>query len=169
MEAQRSFKEGDWVVHAYYGVGRIEGTEEKDISGEKTSYFRIKTADSTYWMPVEQMNNELVRPLSSAGAFSEAVAALESPPREMSSNHRTRRSRIQEVRLDNSPQAIAGLIRDLRARKVAKNGLHLKERKALDTFKTRMAQEWAVVAGTRTEKVLRRIEYLLRHQAPAAE
>lgn len=161
MEESHTYLEGDWIVHCHYGVGKIEGVEVKSISGEDSSYFRIKTTNSTFWVPVEQMNSEILRPLSSPEEIELAIVVLKDPPEEMSANSKVRQSRIQSVRALNTPSAIAELIRDLRARKRDKGVLYSSERSAFDTLKLRLAQEWAIVTDVKAEEISSEIDKLL--------
>ena len=161
MEESHTYSEGDWIVHSHYGVGKIKGVEVKSISGEKTSYFRITTTNSTFWVPIDQMNSEILRPLSSPEEIQLAIVMLQNPPEEMSPNSKVRQSRIQSVRLLNTPSAVAELIRDLRARKRDKGVLYSSERSAFDTLKQRLVQEWAIVTDAKTEEIASEIDKML--------
>lgn len=166
MEEAREYVKGDWIVHAHYGIGQIEGIDMKGISGEETRYYRVHASDSTFWVPVDQMDSEVLRPLSTPEAIQKAIAALQNPPKEMSSNYKTRQTRIRDVQLQNTPRAIARLIRDLRARQREKGALNKTERSAFRTLKQRLVEEWAIVTDTKTERVALRLENLLNpHQA----
>ena len=161
MEESHAYSEGDWIVHSHYGVGRIKGVEVKSISGEETRYFRITTTNSTFWVPVDQMDSDVLRPLSTPEEIQLAIVALQKPPEEMSPNSKVRQGRIQSVRVLNTPSAIAQLIRDLRARKRDKGVLYSSERSAFDTLKQRLAQEWAIVTDAKTEEITSEIDKML--------
>lgn len=169
METAQEYQKGDWVVHAYYGVGQIKKIERKAISGEETDYYRIKTADSVYWMPVEQIDSDVLRPLSDRQEMKRAIDALQKPAEEMSSNYKVRQSRIKEVRSRNSPRAIARLVRDLRARRREKGILNSTERSAFRKLKQRLAYEWAVVKGGDPDEVAIELERMLDPNLAAAE
>lgn len=162
MQELQVYSEGDWIVHAHYGMGQIKDIEVKGISGEEKDYFRVETTNSTFWMPVEQEDSELVRPVSTFEEIQEAVAVLKNDPREMSSNYKTRQSRIQEAKARNTPKTIARLIRDLRARKRAKGMLNGNERSAFNSLKQRLTEEWAIVAGVKTKQVEATLNNLLK-------
>jgi hypothetical protein len=86
----------------------------------------------------------------------------------MSDNYKTRQSRIQRVQTRNTPRATARLIRDLRARQREKGALNKTERSAFRTLKERLVEEWAIVSGTKAEKVTSKLNNLLNpHQASA--
>ena len=161
MEESHVYLEGEWIVHSHFGVGQIKGIEVKSISGGNTRYYRIKTADSTFWVPLDQMDSEVLRPLSTPEEIQHAIATLQNPPKEMSSNTKIRQSRIQSVRIGNTPGAIARLIRDLRARKRVKGILYSSERSAFRSLSERLVQEWAIVTDTKTEVIASELDSLL--------
>ena len=161
MEKTHMYSEGDWIVHSHYGIGQIKGIEEKSISGEETRYYRIKTTDSIFWMPVDQMDDDILRSLSTPEEIQQAVDALQEPPGEMSSNYKIRQNRIRQVQIRNTPQAIAQLIRDLRALKRDKGALNRTERSAFRALKQRLVEEWAIVTDAKTEKVTSKLDALL--------
>jgi RNA polymerase-interacting CarD/CdnL/TRCF family regulator len=36
-----TYSKGDWIVHAYYGVGQVKGIEKKELEGEKKLFFKV--------------------------------------------------------------------------------------------------------------------------------
>ena len=70
-------KKGDWVVHTYYGVGRIKGIETRIIDDTKTKFFIIKTKNSTYYVPTDKIDNDRIRPVSSKYKLNKAIKNLE--------------------------------------------------------------------------------------------
>ena len=169
MKESSLYGDGEWIVHAHYGVGQIKGVEVKAISGEETRYFKVKTRDSIFWVPVDQIDSELLRPVSAPEDIQKAIATLRKAPQEMSSNYKTRQSRIQRVRQRNTPRAIARLIRDLRARKREKGILNSTERSAFRTLKKRLVHEWAVVADAETDDVASKLDDLLALRKASAD
>jgi CarD family transcriptional regulator len=169
MEESRTYSKGDWIVHSYYGIGQIKGIDVKGISGEDARYYRIRTTDSAFWMPVDRMDSEILRPLATPEEIENAIDALRKPPKTMSSNFKTRQSRIQRAQNRNTPKAIARLIRDLRGRQRDKGPLNGTELSAFRALKQRLVQEWAIVMGTETEKVASRLDNLLDPHREKAE
>lgn len=161
------FSPGDWVVHRRYGIGEIVGTEMKEIGGPASEYYRIETDNSTIWIPTDQMDEELFRPLASRSQFQKALDVLKRPARPMKSNFRSRRQRIQQVKSENSLIDIARLVRDLWARKQEKS-LTNTEESALRRFSKRFLAEWSVTMGCEVEEARKRMYTLLR-QARRAE
>ena len=156
-----NYSPGDWIVHAYYGVGKIEAKEKKHISGEDAHYFKIQTKDSTFWIPIEKMNSELIRPLSTPGDIEQALDIFKCEPLEMSTNYKVRQNRIREVQLENTPNAIACLVRDLRALQRKNGVLNQSEGSVFRHLKNQFINEWVIVTGRTEAKVTHKLEKLL--------
>jgi RNA polymerase-interacting CarD/CdnL/TRCF family regulator len=156
-----NYSKGDWIVHAEYGLGQIKKVVEKEISGEPKRYFRIAAANSVFWVPVEQMDGEMIRPLSTQGEIAAALALFEKSAKEMSSNYKIRQERIRAARRKNTPRAIARLLRDLREHWRNKRATNVSERRVYQVLKARLAREWAVVDGGRAEAMEARIDRML--------
>ena len=169
MEESDTFSAKDWVVHSNYGIGQIKAIEVKGISGEESSYYRIQTSNSTFWMPVDKMDSDLLRALSTPEEIREAVAVVQRPPKEMSSDFRTRQGRIRKARMRNRPKTLARLVRDLRARRQEKGVLNSTELSAFHNLKKQLAEEWAIVMDIKTEVVQSRLDDLLNLPQPPSD
>jgi RNA polymerase-interacting CarD/CdnL/TRCF family regulator len=169
MEPAHQYSVEDWLVHSAFGIGQIIGVEEKSISGAKVQYFKIKTADSTYWMPVDRMDSEDLRPVSGTADIEGVIAILLGPPEAMAQKHLVRKNDIQRLTLLNTPADTARLIRDLRAHQRARGTLNLEELYAFRALKQRLVEEWVVVTGEQAEQVDARIDDLLNGDHPSAE
>lgn len=164
MHRSSDYKKGAWIVHAFYGVGQIKGREEKQISGNEAEYFKIETADSTYWLPVDQIESEMLRPLSTTNDIQQALRVLQKPAKEMSSNYKVRQSHIREVQLENTPKGIACLVRDLRALQRKKGVLNHTESTAFRRLKNQFAREWGLVTQENKENIDTRLNKMLELQ-----
>jgi RNA polymerase-interacting CarD/CdnL/TRCF family regulator len=169
MKPSHEYSVEDWLVHAAFGMGQITGIEEKGISGENVQYFRIQTADSTYWIPVDRMDNQDLRPVSSTAEIQVIIAILLGPPQAMATKHQIRKNDIQRVLLLNSPADSARLIRDLRARQRERGELNMDELNAMRALKQRLVEEWVFVTGEHAEQVDAKIDDLLNAYHPPAE
>ena len=164
MKAVHVYSKGDWLVHSVFGIGQIQGIEVKNISGANSDYFRIQTFNSTYWVPVDRVDSEKMRPVATLEEFGLAIAILERPPRAMSADHKVRKTHMERVQEQNMPQEMARLIRDLRARQRDKGVFHLDENNAIRTLKQRLAYEWSVITGETVENATSNLDSLLDHQ-----
>jgi CarD family transcriptional regulator len=137
------FSQGDWIVHSRYGVGQIKGVEKKEYSGEQISYYKVKTTNSTFWVPVEDADNPRIRPIASKSRMQRALTALRKKPHSMDDDHNKRKKRIKEVLLDSSLTEIAELLRDLAWRQAVKK-LNPSEEDAMSRLCERFVKEWSV-------------------------
>ncbi len=164
MNASHIYAVEDWLAHSYYGIGKIKGIEVKDISGASVDYFRIQTTDSTYWVPVNRMDSEKMRPVSTLAEFRLVIAILQRPPKAMSADHKVRKTYMERVQNQNLPEEMARLMRDLRARQRDKGVFQLDENNAIRTLKQRLADEWSVITGETIENATSNLDALLDHQ-----
>lgn len=161
MDSSHVYSVEEWLVHSVFGVGQIVGVEEKGISGEGVQYFRIQTADSTFWIPVDRMDGQELRPLSSAEEIEVVIDILQRPPKAMRSKHQMRRDDIRRVLLLNKPDDTARLLRDLRARQRERGELNMEELNSLRSLKQRLVDEWVAVTGESADTIAETIDELL--------
>ena len=138
-----TFSKGEWIVHHYYGVGQVKGVEKKVLDGNEMRYYKVKTRNSQYWVPVESEDNSRLRPLSSPQDIKKIARILRRKPSEMDPDHMQRKRVIREVLAEGSLLDMARLIRDLSARQVTKK-LNPTEEDALKRFRDRLVREWSV-------------------------
>lgn len=143
MDQFPTFSKGEWIVHHYYGVGQVRGLETKTLDGEEAKYYKVKTRNSMFWVPVEGDDSSRLRPLSSPKEIKKVIRLLKGQPKSMDSDHIQRKKLIREVNSDGSLADTACLIRDLSARQKSKR-LNPTEEDALKRFRDRLLREWAV-------------------------
>ena len=155
------FSEGGWIVHSEYGVGQVKGVVKKEISGKATPYIKIMATQSTFWLPVKEMDNLSIRPLSTPAELEQALTILQQAPEEMPTNYKERHKQIQEARANNTMLAVAQILRDLRAQSRAKGNLTTSENRAWRALKQQFVEEWALVAGLSNEQAEAELEQYL--------
>lgn len=160
---QPIFSTGDWIVHRQYGIGQIKKKEEKAISGHREEYYKVQTPDSTIWLPVNKLDKSWFRPLATPTEFKEAFGILRRPPHPMHKNFMQRKNRINKVQSENAIPAIAGLIRDLNARRQEKP-LSDTEQRALKHLTERFVAEWCVCMDLDVSEAQQQLKNLLNHQ-----
>jgi RNA polymerase-interacting CarD/CdnL/TRCF family regulator len=143
---QQTFTIGDWIVHAFYGVGQVKGRENKVLEGEDREYLWIKTADSDYWLPIENMDATHIRPLASQDQIRKALNLIQKQPEALANEYLVRRKEISMAVNDVSLNTKACMIRDLSGRKRVHN-LNLNEGEILLQMKLDLINEWALVTG----------------------
>ena len=161
MHNDGKFAENDWIVHSYYGVGKIEAVETKTISGEENDYFRVKTTDITYWLPLDQTEDEQIRSLASPEEVDAIIAILKKSPKALSSNAKLRQTHIKEARQLNTFQSKARIIRDLHGHFRGKGDRSVNERHIYTTSRQRLIKEWSLITGKKVEQIETRLDSLL--------
>jgi RNA polymerase-interacting CarD/CdnL/TRCF family regulator len=135
---------GDWIVHVYYGVGQILSKENMTLEGTRQMYFRIKTENSSYFLPLKKIDLNRVRPLASKYQIKKALALTRKPPRKLSKDYKVRNKEISQAINDISLYSKAKMIRDLQGRRVS-DYLNLGEIDRLKNLKEDFCVEWAIV------------------------
>lgn len=162
------YTKGDWIVHLYHGVGQVKGVVKREVEGETLRYYRVKTDNSTLFIPVEELDDERMRPAADKKALKEAMEVLEQLPKEMAPDHNERRRRIRDVKSDGSLAEMMRLVRDLSWRRYDKK-LNNTEERALRRFKDRLLNEWSVAMGVSKEEARRELNKKLRNNRPEEE
>jgi RNA polymerase-interacting CarD/CdnL/TRCF family regulator len=161
-ESTPAYSKGDWIVHTHYGVGQIKGIEKKALNGNTVSYYKVTTKNSTFWIPVDQIDCDRLRPISSPKELKEALNILEKPAREMDSDHNQRKRRIKRIKTDGSLVSMARIVRDLWGRRVKKKRLNATEERALDRFEERLVTEWSVCREINVDEARKKLQHMLQ-------
>ena len=164
LEKQAKFTTGDWLLHCYFGAGQVMGIETKQVSGGEKSYYKIETSNSTLWLPIEGLDEDKIRPISTPEEFEEAINELRSPPDEMDPIAPERKKKIEEVKLANIPAETARLVRDLWERQWSERGLYDWEREAWRFLSSRLVQEWTLCVGISAVEARQLLIQMLRQR-----
>jgi RNA polymerase-interacting CarD/CdnL/TRCF family regulator len=140
------YSKGDWIVHRRYGIGKVVGIEKKRLHRKKKRFYKVKTKDSTFWLPVEKAVNSRVGPLPSRQMVREALSVLQKPPRKMSKDHKKRKKKVKKIMSEGSFLATAKLVRDLTARRSEKR-LSAPEQRALERLTNHFLETWSIRMG----------------------
>jgi RNA polymerase-interacting CarD/CdnL/TRCF family regulator len=158
-----SFGIGDWIVHIHYGVGQIKRIEKKILNDSEVSYYKVMTKNSVYWIPVDQLDSERLRPISTEDELRQALNILSRPPREMDSDHNNRKRRIKRIHAEGTLISMARLVRDLWARRKRKKRLNATEERALDHLQERLVTEWSVCNDINIEEARKELQSMLQN------
>jgi RNA polymerase-interacting CarD/CdnL/TRCF family regulator len=159
------FGKGDWIVHNHYGVGQVKGVDVKILGGIKKKYYKVITDNSIFWVPIDSIEVEHIRPVVSQTRAKKALSLVRRAPKDLDENHKTRVRQIMEIISDGAFQDKARLIRDLSARKLLKKRLNTKEQEVLDRAKKHFVREYAVATKTKPGEVLDILERALERSA----
>ena len=137
------FKVGDWIVHAYYGVGEIVDVLEKDLDEQRDTYFKVSTEEIEYWLPNDKADAEHIKPIRSEKEFDQAIQIISKAPILISEPPNRSKRVIYERWLDGSLPARAALIRDLHGRNNVKQ-LSYEEKKTYEKAESYFISEWVL-------------------------
>ena len=161
-----SLGKGDWIVHSYYGIGQIKNIETKEIDEIETRYFKVRTKNSTYFVPINKIDNDRIRPLSSEYLLRKAKKILQSPPEELPENHNDRKKFISETCNDSSMVTSAVLLRDLYNRKMV-DGLNDFEMRTLHSLERLFIREWSIIKEIPEEEAQKSLEKIVTEKIPS--
>jgi CarD family transcriptional regulator len=142
MGSEQLYSRGDWVVHRDYGVGQVKGKDVMKFEGKEVDCYKVKTKNSTYWLPVDKIPNSRIRPIVSPLELKRVIMILKRKPREMDSDYKIRSTQISSVETRGSLEEVSELIRDLAALKTER-GLTITEERAYERLTNRLITEWA--------------------------
>jgi RNA polymerase-interacting CarD/CdnL/TRCF family regulator len=160
MTKNDGYQKGDWIVHAYYGVGQIKGVDKKAIDGVKRKYYRVKTKTMTYWLPVDNSDVEHIRPVASKNLFTRSLKLIQKKPHKMAQDYRVREKEISAAFAACSLKSLARLIRDLYGRR-AGGKMSMREGDILEQAKNHFINEYAVATDTSLENAQKILENAL--------
>ena len=155
MQAGKTkFHIGDWIVHAFYGVGQIIDQEKMKLTGKAQTFFTVKLKDGKYWLSKEKSQADHIRPIASTKEFSSALEEIEKAPQALSKQYRSRKREILDAVEVGTLLDHARLIRDLNGRKNKKN-LNFEEKNWLSKLKKQFVREWSL-ASRKKKSALRK-------------
>jgi len=145
MDIQQStYANGDWIVHAHYGVGQVREMEKKELDGEKQIFHRVKTFDGEYWLSVSGTDVEYIRPIASEYQINRALTMVRKTPERLPEGYLQRSKMINDAIKDSSLYTKARMIRDLNGRE-KESKLNFTEEDTLLKMKKQFLDEWSVI------------------------
>ena len=135
------FSVGDKIVYPMHGAGTIDGIEEKDILGEKQSYYILKMPGEVKVMvPINKAEEIGVRGVIDKEQANRVIGILEENETEMSMNWNKRYRDNMEKMKSGDIFEIADVVRNL-AFKQKEKGLSTGEKKMLSNAKQILVSE----------------------------
>jgi len=142
------FKIGDKVVYPMHGAGIIESIEEKEILGEKKSYYVMKMpiGEMKVMIPISSVKDVGIREIIGCEDADKVFTTLESKVDEQSSNWNKRyRENMIKIKSGNIFE-VADVVKCLMVREKRK-GLSTGERKMLNSAKQILISELVLAKG----------------------
>ena len=152
------FKIGDKVVYPMHGAGTVDSIEEKDILGEKQSYYILKMPGEVKVMvPTAKADEIGVRNIIDKSAADKVFSILEQDETEMEKNWNKRYRDNMEKMKSGDIYEIADVVRNLSFKQKEK-GLSTGEKKMLTNAKQILVSELVLAEHASQSEVEELIE-----------
>ena len=157
------FNVGDKAVHPAHGVGEVTAIENKEIAGNRKSFYILKILDTgmKVMVPTDAAMRLGLREVISKKDAKKVVDILKSDEVAVTSQPWNRRYReYMEMLKSGSPFEVAKVLRDLYRLKGDKE-LSFGERRLLDQARSLLITELALARNCKEEKVENEIAGIL--------
>lgn len=142
------FNVGDKIVYPMHGAGVIDSIEEKDILGEKQSYYILKMPGEVKVMvPTAKAEEVGVRNIIDKSSAEKVISVLEQDETEMDKNWNKRYRDNMDKMKSGDIYEIADVVRNLSFKQKEK-GLSTGEKKMLNNAKQILVSELVLVENT---------------------
>lgn len=147
------FNIGDKIVYPMHGAGTIDSIEEKDVLGEKQSYYILKMPGEVKVMvPIAKAEQVGVRSIIDKGSADKVFEVLEHDETEMNKNWNKRYRDNMDKMKSGDIYEVADVVRNLSFKQKEK-GLSTGEKKMLNNAKQILVSE-LVLAEHATQDVI---------------
>ncbi|MEW6624969.1 MAG: CarD family transcriptional regulator [Bacillota bacterium] len=156
------FKVGDRVVYPMHGAGIIESIEEREVLGQKRSYYimRIPIGNMKVMIPMDNVIEIGLRQVIDQEGVAQVICILKDRTNTMNANWNKRyRCNMDKIKSGNIFE-IAEVVRNLALREREK-GLSTGERKMLENAKQILISELVLVNGLGEEQVEHMLQKIL--------
>lgn len=152
------FNIGDKIVYPMHGAGTIDSIEEKDVLGEKQSYYILKMPGEVKVMvPIAKAEQVGVRSIIDKGSADKVFEVLEHDETEMNKNWNKRyRDNMDKMRSGNIYE-VADVVRNLSFKQKEK-GLSTGEKKMLNSAKQILVSELVLAEHASKEEIEKLVE-----------
>lgn len=157
------FNVGDKIVYPMHGAGVIESIEEKEILGEKQSYYvlRMPVGDMKVMIPIDNVDEIGIREVINAKEVDKVFAVLGSQSTNVTSNWNKRyRENMVKIKSGNIYE-VAEVVGTLMLREKEK-GLSTGERKMLNSARQILISELVLAKGINQHEVEDKINDQIR-------
>ena len=161
-KSEGSFEEGDFVVYPTHGVGRILGTEQREVAGMVLEMLvvRFEHDRMTLRVPMEKAKCLGLRTLSSKKQMEQAITTLQGKAK-VRRTMWSRRAQEYEAKIKSGdPVSIAEVVRDLH-RRTNQAEQSYSERQMYQAALERLAREFAAIEKIDQDTAALRLEDLM--------
>ncbi len=147
------FNVGDYIVYPMHGAGTIDAIEEKDILGQKQTYYILKMPGEVKVMvPTDKAEEIGVRAIIDKSSADKVFAVLEEEKTEMSMNWNKRYRDNMEKMKSGDIYELADVVRNLSFKQKEK-GLSTGEKKMLTNAKQILVSELVLAENATVDEV----------------
>ena len=145
-KSDAAFEEGDFVVYPTHGVGRILGTESREVAGIQLEMLvvRFEQDRMTLRVPMEKAKTLGLRTLSSSKQMDQAITTLRGKARVRRTMWSRRAAEYETKIKSGDPVSIAEVVRDLH-RRTNQSEQSYSERQMYQAALERLAREYAAI------------------------
>lgn len=153
------FNVGDNIVYPMHGAGTIDSIEEKEILGEKQSYYIIRMPGEVKVMvPTAKAETMGVRSVIDADGASKVLKILEADETEMSQNWSKRyRENLDKMKTGDIYE-VADVVRNLSFKQKEKGTLSTGEKKMLNNAKVILVSELSLAENSSQDEIEKLVE-----------
>ena len=145
-KSDAAFEEGDFVVYPTHGVGRILGTESREVAGIQLEMLLVRFEQDrmTLLVPMEKAKTLGLRTLSSSKQMDQAITTLRGKARVRRTMWSRRAAEYETKIKSGDPVSIAEVVRDLH-RRTNQSEQSYSERQMYQAALERLAREYAAI------------------------
>ena len=165
-KSDAAFEEGDFVVYPTHGVGRILGTESREVAGIQLEMLvvRFEQDRMTLRVPMEKAKTLGLRTLSSSKQMDQAITTLRGKAR-VRRTMWSRRAADYETKIKSGdPVSIAEVVRDLH-RRTNQSEQSYSERQMYQAALERLAREYAAIEKIDQDAAALKLEDMMAEAA----
>jgi len=155
------FKIGDKVVYPMHGAGVIEAIEEKEVLGDKRSYYIMKMpfGNMKVMIPIDNIDEIGLRQVVDPEDVNKVITILQDTDSSMSANwNRRYRANMEKIKSGNIYE-VAEVVRNLTLRDKDK-GLSTGERKMLENARQILISELVLAKEEKEDSIKNMLEEL---------
>ena len=165
-KSDAAFEEGDFVVYPTHGVGRILGTETREVAGIELEMLvvRFEQDRMTLRVPMEKAKTLGLRTLSSSKQMDQAITTLRGKARVRRTMWSRRAAEYETKIKSGDPVSIAEVVRDLN-RRTNQSEQSYSERQMYQAALERLAREYAAIEKIDQEAAALKLEDMMAEAA----
>ena len=165
-KSDAAFEEGDFVVYPTHGVGRILGTESREVAGIQLEMLLVRFEQDrmTLRVPMEKAKTLGLRTLSSSKQMDQAITTLRGKARVRRTMWSRRAAEYETKIKSGDPVSIAEVVRDLH-RRTNQSEQSYSERQMYQAALERLAREYAAIEKIDQDAAALKLEDMMAEAA----